>query len=249
MIQQTAYKIQKRLVLAAALLACLFGMANGSAWAEESTQVIKAETIRENAHRFLLRELAWGPNRMNLDVEYKGGDVKVPKGPVEFDFRLPGSKNRAGKVPFSLMIRVDKIVKHRARLDANVEVIYDVVQTTESLERGHIISEGDVELVQIPSMRPMRNIMTRIDDVIGQKVVRSIGHGQSITNFMIKREHTVKRGDRILLVAEKGPLRITAPGLVQENGFKDAIVKVQNLQSHKTVYGTVVDSKTVKVEF
>lgn len=249
MISRTSKKYGRHQLLAIGFLICLVAIPGPSAWAA-SKQVIQANVIREKARQFLIQTLAWPPDRMNLDVLYKGGDIELPEGEVEFDFRLPGQKNRAGTVPFNLMLRVDNVVRHRVTLMANVEVLFDVVQATKTMRRGHVISEGDVKLVQIASSNPiMNNIMTDVRDVIGQEVVSYLSSGEMVFSHMIRRVHVVKRGDRILLVAEKGPLRITAPGLVQEDGYQDAIVKVQNLQTQKNVYGTVVDSKTVKVDF
>ena len=59
----------------------------------------------------------------------------------------------------------------------------------------------------------------------------------------------VKRGDRILLIAERGTLKVTAPGVVRENGFKNQMIKVENVQSHKIVYGTVLNSRTILVNY
>ncbi|CAI2719690.1 flagellar basal body P-ring formation chaperone FlgA [Nitrospina watsonii] len=250
MINKTRKRFQSHLLLVASLLVCLIAISGIPAWASSTTQVIEVEVIREKALQYLTRQLTWPRDRMQVDIIYKGGDVNLPEGMVDFEFRFPGHKNRLGTIPFNLTFRVDNVIRHRATILANVEVRFDVVQATTTMQRGHVISEEDVKLVEIASTNPlMNNIMTNTTDVIGQEVVSNLRSGDMISNYMIKRVHVVKRGDRILLVAEKGPLRITAPGLVQENGFQDAMVRVQNLQTQKTVYGTVMDSKTVKVEF
>jgi flagellar basal body P-ring formation protein FlgA len=59
----------------------------------------------------------------------------------------------------------------------------------------------------------------------------------------------VKKGDRVMLVVEKGSMKITVPGVVKEKGFKNSLIQVQNLQTKKTVFGQVVDPQTVKVNF
>ena len=215
----------------------------------KKTQTIKAGEIREKAIQFLNGTLAWRPDQMELFVTYKNGDMVLPAGTIHFDFQLPGRKNRVGKVPFTLLVKVDGTIRKRARLDAEVTVIYDVIQTTQHLSRGHIISEEDIESVRIKSNRLMRNVLTDPKQIIGNKIVRNLSPGTTLTTYMVKRAHVVKRGDKIILIAEKGPLRITAPGMVKENGFKNAIVQVMNLQTKKMVYGIVVDNRTVKVEF
>jgi flagella basal body P-ring formation protein FlgA len=44
-------------------------------------------------------------------------------------------------------------------------------------------------------------------------------------------------------------MKITAPGTAREDGFKNKIVQVVNLETKKTVYAEVINSKTVEVRF
>lgn len=215
----------------------------------KKTQTLKAEEIHKKANDFLLQTLSWRPDQMEMSVDYKAGDLVIPEGSVDLDFQLPGRKNRVGRVPFSLLVKVDGIVRQRTRLDAEIEVIYDVIKTTQNLPRGHIITEDDIEATRVNSKRLLRNVISDPEQVVGNKVVRNLNLGETLTSFMVKRAPVVKRGDKIILIVEKGKLRITAPGMVKENGFKNAMVRVENLQTKKTVYGTVVDNRTVKVDF
>jgi flagellar basal body P-ring formation protein FlgA len=60
----------------------------------------------------------------------------------------------------------------------------------------------------------------------------------------------VKRGDVVLVVAESGGLRITTLGMVkQREGRRGERIRVENIDSKKSLYGRVLDAKTVKVDF
>jgi len=96
----------------------------------KKTQTIKAAEIQKRANDFLMQTLSWRPDQIELFVNYKAGDMKLPEGLIDYDFQLPGRKNRVGKVPFSLLVKVDGVVRKRARLDADITVIYDVIKTT-----------------------------------------------------------------------------------------------------------------------
>ena len=54
---------------------------------------------------------------------------------------------------------------------------------------------------------------------------------------------------KILIMAKKGGMTITAPGILKEDGFKNAMVQVLNIDSKKIIYGRLVDANTVKVKF
>lgn len=130
-----------------------------------------------------------------------------------------------------------------------MEVFFDVVQATRTVPRDRILSPGDVEIVRVRSSHPLRNIIINAEEAIGKRAVRDIDLGQNLSPYMLKQVPLINRGDRVIILAEKGRIRITAPGLAREVGFKGAIIQVENLQTNKTIYGTVIDSKTIKVEF
>ncbi|MCH6579188.1 MAG: flagella basal body P-ring formation protein FlgA [Nitrospinae bacterium] len=44
-------------------------------------------------------------------------------------------------------------------------------------------------------------------------------------------------------------MRVTAPGVVKENGFKNDTVRVENINSRKLIFGTVVDSHTIRINY
>ena len=44
-------------------------------------------------------------------------------------------------------------------------------------------------------------------------------------------------------------MTITTPGILKEDGYEDAMVRVLNMESKKIIYGRLIDSNTVKVTF
>ncbi len=223
-------------------------LSTSSAFGGES-QVLTGETIRNAARNYLLNEMDWNPNDVEVSVDYTGKTLTLPEGELKLDFQLAGNHRPIGRIPLSLVLRVDGEMQRKVWLNASVNVFFDVVQTTRPVPRDRVLKPGDVEIVRVMSSRPLRNIIYDPNEVIGQKTVRDIDHGQNISPYMVKRVPLVKRGDRVLIIAEGGRLRITAPGVVKEPGFKGTIVQVENQQTKKTIHGTVIDAKTIKVEF
>jgi len=212
-------------------------------------QNVGADEIRENAKQFLLGELAWDPERLEIQVNYRGGDLSLPKGQLAWDFNLPGRKKRIGQVLFQLTLKQDGRILRQMRLQAQVQVTYNMFKTNHSLKRGHVLEMNDVEITQVQSRKMLRNMVTDWDQLTGYQLTRNVEEGETLSTYMLKKVPLVKRGDRITLIAKRGSLKVTAPGVVRENGFKDQMVKVENIQSHKVVYGTVLDSRTIMVNF
>jgi len=213
------------------------------------TQVLTMETIANEGQKYMENTLSWDRDRMQIKVVYEGKSLLLPKGHLTLDYKLPGQKKRVGRVPFIGFVKVDGIIKKRLRLVANVTVAYDVFRSVRSLKRGHVIQHQDVELVRVKSNKLMRNIISDESDLIGHRLIRNLGQRESFLNHMVRKIPLVKTGDRVLIVAQKGPLRVTAPGVVKENGFKNDTIRVENIHSRKLIFGTVVDSRTIRINY
>ena len=241
-------KMFSRVLLFLALFMGGFPGPAPSTWAKE-TQTLEHRVIVEQARTYLLSQLPLDPNDVSISVEYTGEDLVLPAGKVDLQYKLIAANPGVGRVPMGLEISVDGRLIRKIWLNARVEAFFDVVRTTRPVPRGRLIGPGDIEIVRVRSAQPLHNVVYNPEEVIGLKALSDLDPGQTLSPFMVKRVPLVKRGDRVLLVAERGPLRVTAPGVVKENGHKNATIQVENLQTRKIIYGTVVDSKTVNVEF
>lgn len=217
------------------------------AWA--ASELLKAPAIEKIGRDFMLETLEWDKDRLELKVVYNGKNIRVPQGNVNFDCKLPGRKRRVGRIHFLCLIKVEGSVKKRLRLYADIKVAYDVYRPIHSLKMGHVLQAGDIELTRLKSDRILRNIISDEKDIVGHRLIRNLDQGETILAHMVKRIPVVKNGDRILLVAKKGFLRVTAPGVVRQNGFKNDTIRVENIQSRKIILGTVIDSRTVQINF
>lgn len=217
------------------------------AWA--AGQLLKVKTIEQTGRDFILDTLQWDKDRIELKVIYEGKDIIVPRGNMLLHCKLPGGKKRIGRIQFMCFVRVNGIIKKRLRLFAKVNLGYDIFRLTRSLKRGHIIQPQDVELVRLKSDRVIRNLVSDNREIIGYRLIRNLEKGETILTHMLRRVPLVKNGDRILIIAQKGALRVTAPGVVKENGFKNDTVRVENIHSRKIVFGTVIDSRTIHINF
>ena len=213
------------------------------------TQVLTMETIAQEGQKYMESTLHWDHDRTKIRVVYEGKSLLLPKGHLTLNYKLPGQKKRVGRVPFMGFVKLDGVIKKRLRLYADVKVAYDVFRSVRSLKRGHVIQPQDVELVRVESDKVIRNIISDESDLIGHRLIRNLDQGESFLNHMVRRIPLVKTGDRILIVAQKGSLRVTAPGVVKENGFKNDTVKVENIHTRKIILGTVIDSQTVQINF
>lgn len=225
----------------------IFGLMGKTVWA--TGQILKVATIEKTGKDFMFDTLQWDKDRLEIKVIYEGKQILVPQGNVTFDCKLPGRKRRIGRVHFLCLIKMDGEIKKRLRLYADVKVAYDIYRPIRSLKRGHVIQPEDVELTQLKSDHVLRNIISEEADILGYRLIRNLEEGETILAYMIQKVPLVKNGDRILIIAHKGSLRVTVPGVVRQNGFKNDTVRVENIHSRKIILGTVIDSQTVRINF
>ena len=223
------------------------GLTGNPTWA--AGQLLKVGAIEKIGKDFMFETLEWDKHRLDIKVVYEGKQILLPQGNIAYDCKLPGRKRRIGRVHFLCLLKMAGETKKRLRLYADVKVSYDVYRPMRSLKMGHVLQPGDVELTQYKSDHVLRNIISDERDIIGHRLIRNLEEGETILAHMVQKIPLVKNGDRILIVANKGSLRVTAPGVIRQNGFKNDTVRVENLQSRKIILGTVIDSRTVQINF
>jgi flagellar basal body P-ring formation protein FlgA len=213
------------------------------------TQIIKANEIENSAINHLIKELPWNKEALEINVYYKGKDIVLPSGKKELIYKIMGSSQRAGRIPMILEIRIDDQFKKRIRLNTKILVSQKVVKTVRAVRRGEILSNDEIKIETIQTERPLKNAITNINFALGYKATRDISIGKIIIPNYIKKPALGNRGDKILIMAQKGGMKITTPGILKEDGYKDAMIRVLNMESKKIIYGRLVDSNTVKVKF
>ena len=227
---------------------CIFVFLAKTATASE-TQVLTVEEIEKGAINKLVSILPWERESLEINVYYEGEDIILPPGKRDLIYKARANNNRAGRIPVTLQININNNFQKRIRITSRVLVSQEVVKIIRSVRKGEIISDENIQLESIQTERPWKNALRSIDQALGFEAGRNMPIGKILTQKFLKRPALVNRGDKILILAEKGGMKITAPGILKEDGFKDGMVKVLNIESKKLIYGRLVDANTVKVSF
>ncbi len=219
-------------------------------WAgAEEPQILTADEIEKGAVEHLEKKMPWEKDSIEINVYYKGEDITLPPGKKELIYKTIGSNQKAGRIPLYLEIRVNDNFQKKIRLNSRVLVSQEVIKTTRPVRKGDILSNEDIHLETIKTERPWKNAIRKLNHVLGYEASRSLSIGKILIPNFIKKPALGNRGDKILILAEKGGMKITAPGILKEDGYEDAMVRVLNMESKKIIYGRLIDSNTVKVSF
>jgi len=232
------------------LFICLFlSLSFGMQVKASETQILKADEIEKSAADHLVKTLPWDKESLEIKIYYQGKDITLPPGEKDLIYRIMGSSQRAGRIPMILEIRVNDQFQKRIRLSTKVLVSQKVIKTIRAVRRGEILSNDEIRVETVRTERPSQNAITNIDHALGYEAARNLSVGQILIPNFIKRPALGTRGDKILITAQKGGMTITTPGILKEDGYENAMVRVLNIESKKIIYGRLVDSNTVMVRF
>jgi len=213
------------------------------------TQILKVDEIEKSAVDHLVKALPWDKESLEINVYYQGKDITLPSGKKDLIYKIMGSSQRAGRIPMILEIRINDQFQKRIRLNTKVLVSQQVIKTKRAVKRGEILSNDEIRVETVQTERPSQNAITNIDHALGYEAARNLPVGKILIPNFIKRPALGNRGDKILIMAQKGGMTITTPGILKEDGYENAMVRVLNIESKKVIYGRLVDSNTVKVRF
>ena len=213
------------------------------------TQILKVDEIEKSAVDHLVKALPWDKESLEINVYNQGKDITLPSGKKDLIYKIMGSSQRAGRVPMILEIRINDQFQKRIRLNTKVLVSQQVIKTKRAVKRGEILSNDEIRVETVQTERPSQNAITNIDHALGYEAARNLPVGKILIPNFIKRPALGNRGDKILIMAQKGGMTITTPGILKEDGYENAMVRVLNIESKKIIYGRLVDSNTVKVRF
>lgn len=87
------------------------------------------------------------------------------------------------------------------------------------------------------------------DNVIGKQSKRGLA-GQTVLNGrLVLPALLVKKGDRVIISASKGPMSVKMPGEALNDGREGRQIRVKNLRSERIIRATVEESGVVSVNF
>jgi flagella basal body P-ring formation protein FlgA len=175
--------------------------------------------------------------------------LQLPNGRITFKVIPPRNRDLLGKIPFSVHFDVNGKFYKRVWATATVEVLAEVVITKKPLGRHKPITEDDIELLKMDLAKLPSGVITDPEAVLGKRTKRAIGAKTVLRADQVELPPLVKRGDVVVIIAESGGLKITAMGQVKKKGRLGESIPVMNYDSKKILYGRVLDSSTVKVEF
>ena len=214
-----------------------------------SSMVVGRQDI-ESAIRNALRDTDIFQGRQGVIKEILiPKDLVVPAGTVAYNVKFPAKLMVSNTIPVAVSVLVDGSYYRKIWATLKAEVLQEVVVLKHGMRRHQRITKENVEWVPMNVADLPQNAITRDQDIIGKRVTKSLLAGTVLRTDTVELPPLVKRGDVVILKAASGVLQVTALGQAKGNGQQGERIKIVNIDTHKELYGYVIDAKTVQVIF
>jgi len=140
-------------------------------------------------------------------------------------------------------------VKRKILLNGWVDIFENIVVAKRRIKKGQIIGRDDIYLSKINISRISDDYINDPELIIGKIARHNILKGRYIKRWMVEIPPVIKKGERVIILAENQFFKITAPGISLEDGLLGETIRVINEMSRKEIYARVISDSIVKVNF
>ncbi|HTZ40568.1 MAG TPA: flagellar basal body P-ring formation chaperone FlgA [Syntrophales bacterium] len=216
--------------------------------------VCHAENIGEKEIKGAVRNhietnAPWAKDRIRVEFLSAIPSVVIPAEQATYQVRSRAGESYIGQT--SLTIRFckgDSFVREET-IRVRIEVLTDVVVSTNGINRDAVIGPNDVTLTKKWLDTVTTAVVTDLNEVVGKKATVRMNPGTAITKQMFRSVPVVKKGEVVRIILESGPMMISAVGLCQEDGGRGDLIRVQNVESKNVIFARVMGQSLVKVDF
>lgn len=189
-------------------------------------------------------------------LQHGHDDVNVNVRPVDSRINLtacdvPLSTSSSGERvlgPVSVAVKCASPAPWTVHVRATVTTTMEVPVLSYSINRGDIISRGDIEWRKQEISRPLVGYVTDENKIIGKEARKHLRSGNPLRSSDLVSPQIIERGQTVDLVAKSSGLLVNMQGKALANGAEGDRLLVQNTSSGKKVEGLIMASGTVLIQ-
>lgn len=200
--------------------------------------LISAEQVREQLTASL-REKGVAENFM-VDTGSASLDMVLPHDqPATVEITNVTYNHRTSR--FDATISAPSAAKpaRQITVSGSVKAITEVPVLKTSLRNGDLISDSDIDYVEIYENDIQPDMLLKGEDMIGMTPRRMVMAGKPVRTVDLQSPQLVERGKSVTIVFHEGPLKLTALGKAMQNGAKGDLIRVVNNSSNRPIDAVV----------
>jgi flagella basal body P-ring formation protein FlgA len=135
----------------------------------------------------------------------------------------------------------------RQRLSGTAMATAETVALTRPLARGEIIKMGDIAIRRLPRDQIGSDTITDPDQAIGLAARNPLTSGRALRAAEVMKPEIVQRNENVTIVYQVPGIMLAVRGKAVDSGAEGDMIDVVNVQSNRTVRGTIVGPAQVAV--
>jgi flagellar basal body P-ring formation protein FlgA len=135
----------------------------------------------------------------------------------------------------------------RLRFSGKAMETVEIAALTRPLTRGEVVRASDVVMERRPKSEAGTDVAGQAGRIVGMALRRAMRAGQILRQADLMRPELVQRNENVTLVFEVPGIMLTSRAKALETGAEGDLISVVNVQSKRTVQGTVTGPSTVTV--
>lgn len=149
---------------------------------------------------------------------------------------------------FDVTLQIDDGLQgKRVTLTGSALETREIATVTRTVQRGTILGASDVHIVRVPVRNQSANAVTDLAKLVGMESTRTLIPGRPILRNSVTPPTLVKRGSLVTIAYQTSTLTLTTRGRALENGKRNAIINVMNLQSKRILQARVNNTGLVVI--
>jgi flagella basal body P-ring formation protein FlgA len=135
----------------------------------------------------------------------------------------------------------------RSSVSAQVTVPTMILTAVRPIRRGDIVQAADVQLQPATDFANVRDVIHRVEEVVGKEANRPIAAGQPLDSQAIRLPLLVRRGELVTVVARAAGVQVRTTARAQDEGSRGDVITIQSLENQQRYSARVADFRTVEV--
>jgi flagella basal body P-ring formation protein FlgA len=153
----------------------------------------------------------------------------------------------SGRFEIAFEVPGSAILRKPLRFTGSIVETVEVAVTTHALAAGAIVKDSDLAIERRPKAKVGSDALGAAHDAIGFAVRAGIRAGAPLRRADLMKPQMVHRDDNVTLVYEVPGILLTTRGKALESGAEGDVVNVLNVQSKRTVQGTVTGPNRISI--
>ncbi len=148
---------------------------------------------------------------------------------------------------FEATLEVPDAPYARIRLVGTAVATAEVVELLRPLARGEVIKIADLALKRVPRLQITSDTLTDPDQAIGLAARGAIDADRPVRRSDLTKPELVQRNESVTIVYQAPGIMLAVRGTALDGGTAGDMIDVVNVQSNRTVRGTIVGPGQVAV--